>query len=819
MKRLASRIDWLKNKLLQFKESEVYQLQVRVRNYRANQLRELLADPEMVTLEMFNEEVWTIGHAFIDNKKIGIFHEESLLEHKLEVETQLREKRLVYKGNSIWGTGARIFGASLNISDEEKTDLIRKALYILNDKAKTPEEKAEQIQEIKGFGVNIATGLVMVFHPKEFAIYNESAKQSAKLLGIGDDISSYQSEMRQILGNLDVRDFVELDYLIYRLNDLQEQANEKLGPTLNEIFLHQDEADFSFELMKFVCDSLEVTSENDERVALTITKRNKNQTVLHYNFCDWLIVGFYPGGKVRIPLIEEEASDLPVVDVFQFSQGTNETKVNCYSMSLYELDENVMQHVSHALEIVRERFATHQKTRFRSHHVAQLAEAVFNQEKKTQLLHQGINKESLASDINYWIFQGNPNVFDVSTYLKEAGEKTWSVSAHKTKIKPGDKAIIWVTGSEAGVYGLATVKSEPYQRADMDVDIEYGCEIDIDMVLVDDPISNEEIKEHPQLQKLKAGNQGTNFSATVDEFEVIYQMAMEKEDKVTDRPTKISEKMTLAELCEKTGIEEVQMSRWLRSIERKKQAIIYGPPGTGKTFVGQEVAKYLVSGSDGFVELVQFHPSYSYEDFIQGIRPKVEENETLSYVMEPGRFMDFCHKARTKDGMCVLIIDEINRANLSRVFGELMYLLEYRDQEIPLAGGETRFRIPNNVRIIGTMNTADRSIALMDHAFRRRFAFLDLPPNYDVLVKYQGEQGKDVSNLISVLKDINHEIADRNYALGISFFLVDDIKNELEDIWRMEIEPYLEEYFFDQPDKVTPFKWENVNLRIGLTQQ
>ncbi|WP_090396440.1 AAA family ATPase [Natribacillus halophilus] len=104
----------------------------------------------------------------------------------------------------------------------------------------------------------------------------------------------------------------------------------------------------------------------------------------------------------------------------------------------------------------------------------------------------------------------------------------------------------------------------------------------------------------------------------------------------------------------------------------------------------------------------------------------------LDYPLQEGRFLEFCQRARRKQGECVLIIDEINRANLSRVFGELMYLLEYRDQEVPLAGGGI-LSIPNNVRIIGTMNTADRSIALMDHALRRRFAFLPLRPNYEIL--------------------------------------------------------------------------------------
>lgn len=156
--------------------------------------------------------------------------------------------------------------------------------------------------------------------------------------------------------------------------------------------------------------------------------------------------------------------------------------------------------------------------------------------------------------------------------------------------------------------------------------------------------------------------------------------------------------------------------------------------------------------------------------------------------MVKGRFLEFCDKARGRNATCVLVIDEINRAELSRVLGELMYLLEYRAKEIPLAGGEA-FSIPPNVRIIGTMNTADRSIALVDHALRRRFAFIGLSPNYEILDRYHKKTGYGVAGLIEVLRHVNNEIGDKHYFIGVSFFLREDLGTQIEDIWRMEIEP------------------------------
>ena len=241
--------------------------------------------------------------------------------------------------------------------------------------------------------------------------------------------------------------------------------------------------------------------------------------------------------------------------------------------------------------------------------------------------------------------------------------------------------------------------------------------------------------------------------------------------------------------------------------------IFYGPPGTGKTFIAEKLAAHLIGGGDGIKETIQFHPSYSYEDFMQGLRPKALTNGGLEYINEAGRFKEFCEKSSACNGISVLIIDEINRANLSKVFGELMFLFEYRSQSIPLAGGG-RFRIPNNVMIIGTMNTADRSIALVDHALRRRFAFLELYPSHEILLRYHDKTGFNPTGLIKVLNRLNSVINDKHYSVGISYFLNPEIGNYIEDVWQMEIEPYIDELLFDQPQKSAEFCWEKVKSEI-----
>ena len=271
---------------------------------------------------------------------------------------------------------------------------------------------------------------------------------------------------------------------------------------------------------------------------------------------------------------------------------------------------------------------------------------------------------------------------------------------------------------------------------------------------------------------------------------------------------------SLEQCAADTGFEAASLARWVCAVERKGQAILYGPPGTGKTYLAEHLARHLISGGDGLQEIVQFHPAYAYEDFMQGIRPQPRAGKSLHYPLVPGRFLKFCHTAQACRNRCVLIIDEINRADLARVFGELMYLLEYRNREIPLAGGGS-FRIPANVRIIGTMNTADRSIALVDHALRRRFAFIKIAPDFDVLRRYHQKTGFPVEKLVALLQNLNTAIGDPHYAVGITFFLRERLADEIEPIWSLEIEPYLEEYFFDQPEKVESFRWERVRQALA----
>ena len=195
-------------------------------------------------------------------------------------------------------------------------------------------------------------------------------------------------------------------------------------------------------------------------------------------------------------------------------------------------------------------------------------------------------------------------------------------------------------------------------------------------------------------------------------------------------------------------------------LEAKLQLVFYGPPGTGKTYVARRLAEHF-AGEHGSTDLVQFHPSYAYEDFVEGFRP----TEAGGFRLREGPLKKIARRAeRTPDATHVLVIDEINRGNLAKVFGELYFLLEYRgsEHEIRLQYSDKSFNLPENLWIIATMNTADRSIALVDAALRRRFYFVpfypDEAPVEGLLRRWLAENKPDLLWLADVVDEANNRL-------------------------------------------------------------
>lgn len=237
-------------------------------------------------------------------------------------------------------------------------------------------------------------------------------------------------------------------------------------------------------------------------------------------------------------------------------------------------------------------------------------------------------------------------------------------------------------------------------------------------------------------------------------------------------------------------------------LREKGQLVFQGPPGTGKTYMAQALAEF-VTGSADKVDVVQFHPSYSYEDFVTGLRP--DPALTGHFALVPGPLVRLAERARSSPGdHFVLLIDEINRANVPAVFGELYYLLEYRDQAITMTYGGELFSLPSNLLVIGTMNTADRSITTLDSAMRRRFYVRDLRPGEQpldgILREHLARRAPELSWLADVLDRVNEVVGDRDFAIGPSFFMGEPPSEQrARRAWDNSVLPTLRETFYSRP--------------------
>ena len=260
------------------------------------------------------------------------------------------------------------------------------------------------------------------------------------------------------------------------------------------------------------------------------------------------------------------------------------------------------------------------------------------------------------------------------------------------------------------------------------------------------------------------------------------------------------------EFAKDLELDQAKLTKIAGLLWEKKQIIFYGPPGTGKTYLATKLARHLTE--DGAVKLVQFHPSYTYEDFFEGFRPEPGGSGALTFTLRAGPFRDFAEVAAANPSTAyILIIDEINRANLAKVFGELYFLLEYRDQSISLQySPDTEFVLPENLFLIGTMNTADRSIARIDNAMRRRFVFVELdpriPPVQGLLSRWLAARDLPMDAAL-LLDELNQRIEDSDAAIGPSYLMDEQIyqrQGGLERVWQYQIMPLLEDLFYGQSD-------------------
>jgi hypothetical protein len=410
------------------------------------------------------------------------------------------------------------------------------------------------------------------------------------------------------------------------------------------------------------------------------------------------------------------------------------------------------------------------------------------------------------AEAGVWLFQANPDIFDIDRAISEEPEITWVVRQYRKDVREGDRVYLWRSGPEAGVIATATVLTDPAEmpviagspyllEQESLLKPEPRVKLRIDNVLPA-PIKRADLLEHPILAGLEviAFANATNFRVSDREDEALRGLLADTGSLAVPaiRP----------ELADELFLPQSFLGSIVEMLLDKGQMVFYGPPGTGKTWIALEIAKELTR-EGGRVEVVQFHPSYSYEEFVGGFRPAVDDSDAgIRYTLADGPLRRVARAAAADPSRpYLLIVDEINRGNVAKVFGELLFLLEYRRREIQLQywPGEP-FSLPENLFLIGTMNTADRSIALVDAALRRRFYFVEFSPTEapvrDVLSRWLAEHDLD-DEPARLLDRLNELIGADDFAIGPSYLMNRAGEApDLDRIWERAILPLLHEHYF-----------------------
>lgn len=426
-------------------------------------------------------------------------------------------------------------------------------------------------------------------------------------------------------------------------------------------------------------------------------------------------------------------------------------------------------------------------------------------------------KPKSSEEHRYWWLNANPKIWSFSnlqtshvqeyTLFNENGNKR-RVFQNFLDARAGDLVIGYESNPVKQVVALAKVSAAN--------DGKKICFEKTESLV--NPIDYRTLKECPELEQMEffQNPNGTFFKLTKDEYEFIMDMIREENPLTSkDMNTSYTKKDFLSEVY----MSENQYDRLSGVLLNKMNLILQGAPGVGKTFTAKRLAYSLMGEKDDSrIEFVQFHQNYSYEDFVMGYRPSGD-----SYELKYGIFYQFCKKAENQpDKKFFFIIDEINRGNLSKIFGELLMLIEkdYRGTKATLAYNGMPFSVPKNLYIVGMMNTADRSLAMIDYALRRRFSFFEMAPAFESkgFKEYQHSlDNRTFNELISEIVKLNGEISrdkslGKGFCIGHSYFCgktKETCTNEwMQSVVNYDILPMLSEYWFDDDTKVQ--RWDHI---------
>lgn len=686
--------------------------------------------------------------------------------------------------------------------------------------------------KIKYFGPSMISELAAQVFPDEFVIYNSRSKLALEILGV---------ELKRVRGESKIEEFIKFNSLVKNITD---QYINIVGKQTN--------LPVNFEVDQF----LSYVYENYGSQLNTDEVEEVNELGL-WTFAPGEDAEYFEDAKAGEIFIGWDVGDITnynsVKDIEKKlgpSKSGKPQKNNARTCFYFANDvkpghiiylRKGRSHIIGKVEVLSEYFFDETKAWPHRIKVKYLTDLDIHTSKMTPIttlsplspdsdlfLEITRNGEDILDsnvDKKYFWLNANPAQWNIKgmkinesqsyTALNENGKKR-RIFENFENCRPGDLIIGYSTSPDKQVVCvLEIVKSLHESNGHNIITFKKIRNLDrpVDLIeLQNDPIVS--------LSEPIKNNQGSLFSLSKDEYEAILSLS----ENIEDISDSVHELYTFSDLSRDIFLDDEELKKILRILERKKNLVLQGPPGVGKSYLAKKLAYCFIGKKDNTkIKFIQFHQSYSYEDFVQGFKP--DEGKAQSFSLKKGLFYETCLSAmKNKDQKYVIIIDEINRGNLSKIFGELLYLIECdkRGSEHQLnltysKGENDQFYVPQNLYIIGTMNTADRSLALVDYALRRRFSFFSINPSFNSKkfqdhMKSLGLPDKVLNHLVDKFNNLNltikanqHDLGP-GYQIGHSYFqfnsTVSNFEEWYQEILDFEVSPLLEEYWFNETEKV-----------------